>query len=249
MQSNMIQRYFSFALLSVILCFLSARLNGQSVTDNPRYYEWFDSQVGLENTGLYQGILYREQYRTINDKTKVLGSPEFHEGSLIYDGEPYIGQQLKYDIFGDELLIKIEDRLGGNTLQLFKEHVSEFVIDNRPFVNIKNAGADSEIHGFYEVSFKNNGISLLTKHRKRVFSRKDRSSLYYEFTDGKKEYVLNYKSHLYPITGKKDLTNIFPDLEDQINSFYNQARTLRRNDPHAFMVGLVQRIGNLLPLD
>lgn len=245
----MIQRYLNLILLPVLHFLLSVQLNAQAVTDNAGYYEWFDAQVGIENTGLYQGILYREQYRTINAKTKFLGSPEFHEGSLVYDGEPYIGQQLKYDIYGDELLIKIEDRLGGNTLQLFKEHVSEFVIDNRPFVNMRGIGMGEEIGGFYEVSYDNNGISLLTKHRKKVFDKKDRSSLYYEFADRNKEYVLLFKGRYYTIKGKSDLIEIFPEHQDQINSFYNQARTLRRNDPHAFMVGLIQRIGNMLPLE
>lgn len=244
----MTERYLSLALLLVFLCMQGVRLNAQGITDNAGYYQWFDGQVGLENTGLYQGILYKEQYRTINAKTKFLGSPEFHQGSLIYDGEPYIGQQLKYDIYGDELLVKIEDRLGGNTLQLFKEHVSEFVIENRLFVNIRETGENSGIRGFYEVSYDNNGIRLLTKHSKKIFDRKDRSSLYYEFVDGKKDYVLYYKGRHYQIDGKRDLTDIFPEQEDQIDSFYNQARTLRRNDPHAFMVGLIQRIGNQIPL-
>lgn len=221
-------------------------LSAQQITDNGPYYKWFDKLVGVENTGLYEGILYKEQYRTINENTQFFKSPDFLPGSVVYAGQPYVEHQLKYNVFEDQLLVKVEPRLGGNTLQLFRENVSEFIIDGHFFTRVAEGNGTSVAPGFYEVSLQTPAFRLLTRHSKRLFDRKDRSSLYYEFLDLNKEYLLHYQGSYHPIKNKSDLTELFPGLEKEIDAFYNRARVQRRTDPHMFTLGLMQRIGNLL---
>ncbi len=221
-------------------------LTGQQISANGQYYKWFDKLVGVENTGLYEGILYKEQYRTINQNTQFFKSPDFLPGSVVYAGQPYVEHQLKYNVFKDQLLVKVESRLGGNTLQLFRENVSEFTIDGHSFTRVAAGSAASFAPGFYEISVQTPAFRLLTRHSKRLFDRKDRSTLYYEFLDLKKEYLLHYRGSYHPFRNKRDLTDLFPGLAKEIDSFYDRARVQRRTEPHMFTLGLLQRIGSLL---
>lgn len=235
-------------LLLVFAVFLISyqALSGQQISANEHYYKWFDKLVGVENTGLYEGILYKEQYRTINQNTQFFKSPDFLPGSVVYTGQPYVEHQLKYNVFEDQLLVRVESRLGGNTLQLFRENVSEFIIDGHFFTRVSADSGAQVTPGFYEVSVQTPAFRLLTRHSKRLFDRKDQSSLYYEFLDLKKEYLLHYRGSYHPFRNKRDITDLFPGLEKEINAFYDRARVQRRTDPHMFTLGLMQRIGSLL---
>ncbi len=237
-----------FRPLVVLFLLGQVTLYGQSQLNHGRYYNWFDEQIGRENTGLYEGILYKEQFRTINQNTPYFSSPDFLKGSVWYKGQPYGELALKYNVFLDQLLIKVEDRLGGTTLQLFREQLSRFTIDGHRFLNVWDSEANPGINGFYEVTLQTPSFTLLTKHRKKLFDRKDRSSLYYEFLPLPKEYVLQYQGKFHLISSKRDVTDLFPELQDPINAFYNRARAQRRTDPQAFTFALFQRIGSLLPL-
>jgi hypothetical protein len=223
-------------------------LAAQNLPDNGPYYLWFDQQVGIENTGLYEGILYKELYRTLNENTQFYITPDFLSGTVVSDGQPYIDLLLKYNVYDDQVLLKVKDRLGGNTIQLLRDKISRFTINNRLFIQVTDAPAELALTGFYEVSYQNATVILLTKHTKKLFERKDRSSLYYEFLDGNKEHVVLFGHKYFPIKNKRDLIDIFPDLKDQIDEFYNRARVQRRTQPHAFMVALITRIGSLLPI-
>jgi len=222
-------------------------MKGQQASHNDLFYNWFDKQVGIENTGLYEGIVYKEQYRTINENTQFYRSPDFLPGSVVYKGQPYANLLLKFNVYADELLLKVESHLGGNTLQLFSDKVSEFTIDGVPFVHIFNVGADQDLSGFYEVSYQDPAITLLTRYSKKLFSRKDRRSVYYEFLEGKMDYILHYREHYYSMDSKRDIIALFPGLKGEINDFYNRARAQRRTNPHAFTIALMRRIGSLLP--
>lgn len=237
-----------FILVCIFFSASFSAVRPQSAYPNESYYRWFDARVGPANTGLYEGILFREQFRTINERTPYYINRDFHDGSLVYNGQPFFGLNLKYHVFNDALLLKVADRLGGNTLQLFKDKVSEFTIEGHRFINLGNTMAERGISGFYEVSMDSESFRLFTKHRLKQFNRKDRSSLYYEFLPGKKEHLLFYGGSYYTIDNRRDLIAIFPELDKQITAFYNRARDQRRTDPHTFTLSLMKRIGSLLPI-
>lgn len=218
----------------------------QSLGERSEYLRWFDRQVGIENTGLYKGILYKEQFRTLNENTQFIPATGFLPGSVIYDGQLYPDQQLRYDAYTDNLHIKVSDRLGGNTILLFPDRVTEFTLGSRRFIRVNGKAEKLEIKGFYEITVDNPSLRLLTKHSKRLFDRKDRSSLYYEFLDQRKQEILFYKGAYHQMGNKNEVIRLFPELKDPIQAYYSRARAQRRTDPHAFATGLAVRIGSLL---
>ena len=194
------------------------------------------SRWGIENTALYKGIIYKETYRTINEKVKFFKTAEWYTGSVVYSGQLFADVSLKYDVFGDQLLVKQLDRLGGGSILLFKDKVDEFVIDGTKFVHIRGS---SQIDGYYELLWDEDGNRLLAKHLKNDFLRKDRRATYYEFTDLKKEYVWDKQGSYYGLKGKKELTDLYPDMKKEINSFYQKNKRLRTRDMDAFMVAII----------
>lgn len=224
-------------------CIYSNTVYSQNNQDETKYHNWFDSLVGVENTELYNGIVYVEKYRTINEKTKFFKSPDFLSGSVTYYGQRFYGIDIKYDVFEDQLLLRLLDRLGGNTIQLFKNQISDFIIDGHEFVKIEERdGIEKNISGFYEVSLRSPLFTLYIKHEKKDFARKDRRSLYYEFVDSKSDYMLLYKGEYFTIEKKKDVTTIFPELKKEIDKFYSIAKSLRNSDPNSFMKSLMKRV-------
>ena len=231
-------------LIAAVLFTSNLQLRAQE-TSNSTYLNWFDNKVGIENTKLYQGIVYREAYRTVNDKVKFFRSAQWYNGSVVYSDQEFYNIQLKYDIYGDQLILKQLDRLGGGALILFKSKVSSFKIEDTEFIHLKGFTADSEIDGYYELLWADTDIRLLAKHQKNDFVRKDRSASYYEFVDDKKLYLLDLDGNYYPVNKKKALTELFPELKKEIDNFYQKNKRLRSRDVDAFMISLLRNIDQL----
>ncbi|MCL6273199.1 hypothetical protein M3P19_04220 [Muricauda sp. 2012CJ35-5] len=211
------------------------------------YYNLFDKAVGIENTDLYQGEIYTEQYRTINENTQYFRSRDFLKGSLCYEGKCYYDLDLKYDVFSDEVLLKLITKAGGGTLKLFKDKLDSFTIDGVDYIKLDRSNADGlNLYGYYSIAYVSPRYTLYTKYTKKSFDRKDRSSLYYEFLDGPSEHVLLYQGKYHIVNTKKDNIMVFPELKKEIDKFYNLARRLRKTDSNGFQVGLLKRLDILL---
>ncbi len=224
-------------------------LSAQEPQLEASYLQWFDQQVGIENTALYDGIIYRESFRTINDNVKFFKTAQWLTGSVVYAGQKFSEIPMKYDVFGDQLIIKQEDRLGGGALLLFKDKVEKFNLLDSEFVNIKNIPAETGLVGFFELLWQNGKMRLLAKLQKDDFLRKDRASVYYEFINSKKIHVLELEGKYYILKNKKDVVAIFPDLKKQIDAFFQKNKRLRSRDTDAFMISLINSIESIINQD
>ncbi|NAY90815.1 hypothetical protein GTQ34_02695 [Muricauda sp. JGD-17] len=233
--------------VSCILCFGCFLMTFGQQQAYVEYYNAYDERVGIENTGLYQGEVYAEKYRTINEQTQFFRTLDFQKGNVCYDGQCYYGLDLKYDLYEDQVLMKLISSAGGGTLRLFKEYVDSFELGGLKFVKLTEEVAPGlNAYGFYAKAMESPTFILYTKYNKKSFERKDRSSIYYEFLDGPSEHVLLYKGKHHIVNSKKDMVDLFPDQKRQIDRFYRIAKSLRRSDPNQFQVSLVRRIETLL---
>ena len=249
--TNLIKINLSTGLIGCILYSFSAalcQLNAQEIPDSA-YLNWFDEQVGIENTALYEGVVYRESYRTINEKVKFFKSAKWYNGSIVYSDQEFHNVQLKYDVFGDQLILKQLDRLGGGVLLLIKSNISSFQIEETEFVNLKDAAVGSGISGFHELLWQESELRLLAKHRKKDFVRKDRSAAYHEFIDDKKLYLLDLNGQYHLINKKRELTDVFPELKKDIDGFYQKNKRLRTRNIDAFMVALARKLTELFQIE
>ena len=234
------KRYGFFSSLLFLSWFFS--IYGQNSSEVV-LFNAFDEHVGIENTGLYQGIVYVEKYRTINERVHFHKGVNFLPGSVYYDGQWYYNLDVKYDVYDDKVLLRLVTEAGGGTIQLFKGYLDEFVLDGEHFVKIleKDAPLLSE-HGFYAISMEGIYFTLYTKYTKRSFEKRDKKFLYYEFLNGSSEYALFYKGQYHRFNSKKEVIDLFPELKKEIKAFYGLARTQSKADPNGFKISLAKRI-------
>lgn len=230
-----------FIFLPIFL-FSTVNLFAQSLNTIELGYASFDKLVGVENTSLFQGILYTESYRTVNDLKPFFKSTDFLYGNIWYKGQPYYNQLLKYDVFDDELLILLGDK--GNTLRLSKKDVDSFTIQDHQFIHLKD-GIDFE-SGYYEELFKNETFELYAKHKKKILERRSEKVVYYEFKDRKIEHLLFYQNQYHELNSKKDILQVFPNYKTQINQLYKQAKKTHNNDSNALILMVVQQLNLII---
>ena len=224
-----------------LVCFLQT---AAQQADERDYYNWFDDQVGIENTGLFNGIRYKELYRIKNGRHKFYKSPEFLTAHIVYDGQPYYDIPMKYDLFDDQLIISLDTDSGSSIIQLLKEEVNRFELDNKRFVHLKGIGifkSKEVIDGFYEVLEEGNSLTLYKKNRKLQKKVLENKAILYEFrTDDL--YYIHHGDLFYPIKNKNDLIKIFPERKKQINAFFSGNKYLMDTDYDLFMTQIADRI-------
>lgn len=223
-------------LLNLFLFLFSLSIFSQS-NERSEIYTWFDNEVGKENTSLFNGIEYVDIHRVVNDKHKFYKSPQFSLGSIIYDGQPFYNIPLKYDIFDDVVIVKVEHQLGSSLFQLLTEKISEFNIGDENFIYL-DGFENVERRGIYQVLNGGKTFSMYKRNRKKMFQRKNDQSAYYEFEELDPVYVFNYLDQLYSYGTRGDLIAVFPEFEEEIKKMYKSKRKKLKDAPDLFMTEL-----------
>ena len=113
-------------LILLFFCINSSSLFSQNNSSSENYYNWFDNIIGINNTNLLNGIEFKEEYRTLENNSQYFFSNQFIPGDLIYNGQPYYDVDMKYDIYEDQLIIRLVDNTGYFAIKLIKELVESF---------------------------------------------------------------------------------------------------------------------------
>lgn len=195
---------------------------GQVTQKEPEFYNWFDNKVNRFNTGLFNGLEYIEQYRTINERHKFFKSSEFQSGSIVYDDQFYDKVPLKYDLNTDELLFNVGYNYPYPTLILLKSKVKSFKLGESDFVHIAMGEGNNQMSGFYELLLVKDPITLLKKNKKKRFKRIKGNTVYYEFGQND-EYFIKLKGEYHEIKTKKDINRLMPDKKEFIDNYFNPA--------------------------
>lgn len=195
-------------------------LHCQEVLDKSTYYNWFDSLIGTENVGVYTGIEYVENHKSVNEFHKFFESKDFIKGSIVFEGQPYYNVDIKYDLYNDLVLVKPPNRSSLFMISLDKNKIDEFNINKHQFVKVKDTLNNSIIvTRFCEILLQNDDFTLLKSHRKKVNQRIDGRTMYVEFTEANSEFLLK-EGQTYKLRSKKDLITLFPKYKKEINNLY-----------------------------
>ncbi|MEM7381745.1 MAG: hypothetical protein AAF361_11185 [Bacteroidota bacterium] len=214
------------ALLLIFALVLPTWASSQESKDESAQLNWFDQIIGLENLSLHHGVVYQEAHRVKSKKSKFFPTSDFSKGSVNFNGQDYYDLDLKYNVYEDLLLMRIENRLGGNILRLYEHKISGFVIGNHHFVNLRSEEVGEDIvPGFYEVALDQPGFSLLKKHQKLLTRQLESTIFFYEFEELDKSCVLYYGEKYHPIDKISDLTKLFPDQRDALEAQYKSLRS------------------------
>jgi hypothetical protein len=232
-------------LSPIVILFLFYTCNTfcQTTSDKENYYIWFDGIVGVENSGLFDGLRYKEHYLTQNNNHKFFISQQFLKGNITYDNQPYYAIELKYDIYENDIIVNLEGQSGKSILKLNSDRIDNFTVNGITFHRIITK--NSELNGFYTVLYQNSNITSYKSYRKSVKKYIYKKNVYYQFTDFS-DYLLKVDSNFYAIQSKSDLIKIFPFYKNEINFYYNNNHKLQKSDYDLFLKQLIQNISSLI---
>lgn len=205
-------------------------------------YNWFDKNLGKESLNYNNGTGHLNFDRTINDSHRYYNTTEFKNGSIIYEGQSYFNLDLKYDLFNDQLIARPYIESPNIQINLIKEKVDSFKIDNENFINIKQTSTNFK-SGYYEEMIVGNNDVLYIKYNKE---KKDVIKDYSVFIDYKShnDYLLLKDNKLTLINDKKEIIKLYPDQKRKINDFFLMNKDLRKTNQVLFMKNLIKYINN-----
>lgn len=193
------------------------------------YYQWFDKAVGLENSGLYNGVVYIEKHRMRDKKQKFFDTTEFLKGTIDYDGQLYFDVPMKYDVNEDQVLIRLN-----RVLLLKKSKIKSFSINGHQFEKLEQPEAGKlPINGFFEVLFEKESFKLIKKHKKEVREKYGDKLVFHEFVD-KNEYFLFYQNQYHGISSRGDVVKVFPDFAAKIKKQFPKSRRKLNQEEYLF---------------
>ena len=209
-------------------------------------YTQFDATIGPINSGVFAGFAYKEEFRVLGPKHKFFYSPDFILGSVAYDGQEYFGYKMKYDVYGDALLLYYAGVNGSQAVQLIKERVTEFEIEGHRFVNLPEQ-EDRELptSGFIEVLFTGDHYMFLKKHRKRILKKSDRKSIYHEFKD-RHAYYIRLNDEMTKVKSLSHITALFPEYRKQINDLAANYKEMMKNDLEYYYISILSDFDKII---
>ncbi|CAM3842415.1 MULTISPECIES: hypothetical protein [Flavobacterium] len=203
---------------------------------------YVQSQIGIQNSHLFNGKTYSNNYRVLSTKNQFLNeSLNYSKGVIVTQGILFNDLELKYDVFNQELIIKPDPETSHLGIIIDTTQLNSFKLFDTTFINLKSGSIDN---GFYESAIDLPKIKLFIKHRKNKIKKLDKKTIHYEF-ENKYEYVL-YTDFDYKLADtKENWIKIYPDFKKEIKKFYSSNKTLEKLDKTAFMKKLTFYINTL----
>lgn len=230
-----------------ILCFIItfASVAAQETQNKKEYYKWFDSKLGEGNSVLFNGINFKEEYRTEDGTHRFFTKNDFSLSEILYDNQKFYDVTAKYDIYDDQIIVKLPSQSGFNIIKLIKAKIISFNIFGKTFFNLPITDSKNNkeaTYSFAEKLISNNSTSLYKKYFKVRKEKVGRDNMKYSSFKNKNHYILEHENKFHIINSKKDLLEIFPDKKKEIKNFYNKNNSLKKLKYDLFLSNLVKSI-------
>lgn len=233
-------------LFWLCLCFMIPFF-GISQNTEIGYYNWFDAQVGVENSGLFNGKEYIDLDRATTENYKFFKTPRFVTGSVTYSGQHYYNVDIKYNVWDDLLVIKLPNDGSEVILTPVKAYTTNFTIGDHHFVHVNDSVVKAtNKNGFYELLQDNTYYTFYKKYQKGRSNKVEGDRSYYVYKDSRPIFFLKYNGQFTQVSSKRDLIKIFPQYKKEINSVRERTG---KNDPNAnetYLKNLLTKVKGLL---
>ena len=220
----------------VITLFL-AMTSGHAQNSTKDLFHTLDSKQGFENLSILNGVAYKEQFRTINDKHSFYKGRDFYSGALDYDGEEYSNVQLRYDMFTGDVIVSVKGT--GQEQYIYKlipDLLEGFTIEGHKYVKLEFPEGDFD-PGYFEALHEFKDVTIYKKQNFRPYQKRDRNVAYYEFERTSTDYLLRTGEGFYKLSSS-DLEVLYPKYENQISDYFKANRSTRKRDYENFLRGL-----------
>lgn len=215
--------------------------------NNQEVYNWFDSQVGIENTGLFSGIEYIEIDRGSNGFTRFIDPYSFSTGFVSYNGQTYYDIPLKFNVYDEKVIVNIGQNSGTKVFEIFAAKIDSFSIEDRKFIQSQTLDIKTElpITGFIELIQDNGDLRLFKKLKKAKSSKIKNKTVEFEYKWIKPKYYLMFDNKMYEVKRKKDFIEVFPEFKDELKQLKIDRNTTKKS-PDSQVILLTKTINSLL---
>lgn len=209
-------------------------------------YSWFDKEVGVENTGLFNGIEFIDPFNILDQKHRFFETDEYTKGTLNYDGQNYYDIDLKYDVYEDQLVAKLTTKNGEiNQILLLNAKINSFKLGNISFEKLSGREASNNLsQDFHQLLVENEHFRLFKRNHKKLKKFITNNSVYYKFIEVKPEYFIISNDKLFNISKKRDLISLYPQLKRKISKYKWSSRNFDENDRQ--LISAIQTLGQIL---
>jgi hypothetical protein len=187
-----------------------------------------------ESYGPDQHLINGIEYFNLHMQTqghKFLDEDKYYRGRIVIDHKTYTDVHLKYDIFGQQVLLLIQHPKGGNKQIILNNlRIKEFEINNRQFHKLTFPGKGTQ---FYQV-LGDKEMACLHFHYKQEIPKPIDQNTLSEFTDTKRRSYLYWQSTLNEFKSNRSFIRIFPGHQSQVKSYLRRHkwRVKKLDDPH-----------------
>jgi hypothetical protein len=231
------KKSLTITVLAVLLGLCQLYAQQASITD---YLTECERKYGSD-ADLVNGEKYFYPYRQYD------GDPFFFSESkaaviLIHDKE-FAGQQLRYDVFNQKLILDFEDIYGASSsLVLRNEWVKSFAFEQQNFVRME--GPDGEPEFFQLVT--DGHIRCVYKWSKEQLLNLNSGVQNYYFTEPSKKSYLFIDGQFYPYRNNKAFLKAFdPEIQKSVKQFMKQAKLKVNKAPDSQIRHLVEYCNSL----
>ncbi|MFL1896564.1 hypothetical protein ACJRPK_12735 [Aquimarina sp. 2-A2] len=206
-------------------------------------YTWFDEMIGIENTNIFNGEVYQPEYYPLKGEHAYFKTDKFTKGFIEYDGQKYYNQNLKYDVYKDEILVKLERGYGEAIIKLVKNKVSKFELLGHSF-KLYNVDNESKGISFVEILNTSERLTLVKKHSKTKVNKIKQRTLFESFKPNSNYFII-YKNKFFDFKKDRYLLRIFPQLKDEIQEILRDKSDFKSIDKDRYRLFLIEQIEKL----
>ena len=188
-------------------------------------------QSPSEKKLLLNGRIWRNEYSKVTGDQFFL-TDTYLKGSVTFNGRRFEDLDLKYDIYNDELILRIESY---PVIFMNKEMVDSFSLysGNRIY-NVINMGIDTTgiLRGYVNVLY-DGPSSLYVKYTKKIqpLAVDGKYDLFFQ----EHQVYLRKGSEIVPVEGKRKLMNLLEDKKKEIRDWLRGNRIkVRQKDPGTY---------------
>jgi hypothetical protein len=158
---------------------------------------------------------------------------EFQNANLRYDGADFYNIPILYDLYREMVVVKYPADTAN--MSLINDKLDQFSIGNHTFIRIDAGNDQKDIKtGFFELLY-NGRSQLVKKYIKDIQEEKSGLTIKNVFNEHTSYYLLKGNIY-YPVSGKRQLLNLFKDKKKEIDEYIRSNKIDFSNDEEQGMV-------------
>lgn len=184
---------------------------------------------------IYSGELETNYHPFLFENNPYYGFQEYAPGEVIYRGNLYTHQHLRWDLYKKNLIVLTpQSHLG---VILNPRHISEFRLHGRTFIHLTPPDGSGLKQDYYAQLFKGEKIQLLGYHTVNLESFSDKVEKRFAFTN---RYYILWNGTFFLAKNAKSFTKLFPEYKKLIKRFVKDNSLSFSKDRENSLIKLAQ---------